>query len=303
MALLAELLEHTRQHVYAATPTPLGSLGVFHCHHHQRLRAVPIWHPTLILVMQGKKRLQTATTDILCPAGEMLLVPAHSVLQLENIPDTGSGDYLAICVSFFPADIASFLATGGRELDWMAQPPRLRVPAPDDILLSLLQRMQWSNALCADPTLMELRQQEMLALCARHRLLGSLLANKHPSIAQRVVTLIGMDCARDWKIQEIAEQLATSESTLRRELGRESTSFRELLEQIRLTTGLGLLQETRYSVGEIAARVGYTSPSRFAARFRERFGLSPGELKQSREASNQETSARQIDNQEPLTPV
>lgn len=283
MSLLQELLEQTRRHVYSHNPAPLGSMGVFHCHHHQTLHAVPLWHPTLIIVLQGTKRVQTGVSSLRCPAGDMLLIPAHSEIELENIPSTVSHDYLALCLSFSPASIAEFLAGAGKDIDWQAQARRMRVPAPDDILLSLLQRMQWSNALCADPSLMELRQQEMLALCARHHLLGTLLANKHPSVAQRVTALIGMDCARDWKIQDVARLLAMSETTLRRELVRENTGFRELLEQIRLTTGLALMQETRMSVNEVAARVGYTSASRFAARFRERFGVTPGELKSSRE--------------------
>lgn len=283
MSLLQALLDQTRQHVYNAQPTPLGSMGVFHCHQHQRLRAVPLWHPTLILVLQGTKRLQMGVTDKYCEAGEILLIPAHSEVQLENIPNPNSGDYLALCVSFFPATLAEFINNAGREIDWQTQSRRLCAQAPDSIVLSLLQRLQWSNALCADPSLMELRQQELLALCARHALLGNLLFNRNPSIAQRVGALIGMDCAHDWKIQDIARQLNMSETTLRRELSRESTGFRELLEQTRLTTGLGLLQETRYSVTEVAARVGYDSPSRFAARFRERFGITPSELKQSRE--------------------
>lgn len=283
MSILQALLDHTRQHVYNANPSPLGNMGVFHCHHHQRLRAVPLWHPTLILVLQGAKRLQTGTIDKTCVAGEMLLIPAHSEVQLENIPNAHSGDYLALCVSFFPATIAEFVNNAGRELDWRTQSLHLCAPAPESIVFSLLQRMQWSNALCADPSLMELRQQELLTLCARHALLGNLLSNKHSSAAQRVGALIGMNCAHDWKIQEVARQLSMSETTLRRELNREATGFRELLEQMRLTAGLGLLQETRYSVTEVAARVGYDSPSRFAARFRERFGVTPSELKQSRE--------------------
>lgn len=285
MSLLAQLLEHTRQHIYSPAPEPLGSMGVFHCHHHQKLHAVPLWQPTIILVLQGHKRLQTRGVDTLCAAGDMLLMPAHSEIQFENIPSPQSGDYLALCLSFSPTSIAEFAGGAGRSVDWKIQPPRLQATAPDDVLLSLLQRLQWSNALRADAALMELRQQELLALCARHQLLGNLVHNHHPSIAQRVVALISIDCAHAWKIQAVARQLSMSEATLRRALSREATGFRELLEQIRLTTGLCLLQETRYSVSEVAARVGYESPSRFATRFRERFGMSPSELKQSRETT------------------
>lgn len=281
--MLQALLDLTRQHIYDPQPAPLGSMGVFHCHQHQTLRAVPLWQPSLVVVLQGTKRLVSGHTDLRCDAGDMLLIPAHSEVMLENIPATSSGDYLALCIAFFPDSISRFMNTLGRDLDWAAQGQLMRVPVAEAVQLSLLQRLQWSQVLRGDPDLMELRQQELLALLARQGVLGPLLINRHPSIAQRVGAMIGMNCAHAWKIQDIARQLNMSETTLRRELAREGTGFRELLEQTRLTAGLGLLQETRYSVSDIASRVGYDSPSKFAARFRERFGLSPSELKQSRQ--------------------
>lgn len=291
MSLLKTLLEHTRQHVYDPQPAPLGSMGVFHCHHRQTLRAVPLWQPSIVVVLQGTKRMVSGHVDLVCEAGEMLLIPAHSEVLLENIPDAASQDYLALCLSFYPASIATFLETLGKDLQWDHQDHRVRVAVPEDILLSLLQRLQWGQWLRNAPDLLEVRQQELLALLARYGILGPLLINRHPSIAQRVEALLGMNCAHAWRISEMARQLGMSETTLRRELGREGTGFRELLEQTRLVAGLSLLQETRYSVGEVAARVGYESPSRFAARFRERFGLSPNEIKQTREKVKEQNNA------------
>ena len=40
-----------------------------------------------------------------------------------------------------------------------------------------------------------------------------------------------------------------------------------------------LLQTTRRTILEIALDCGYESPSRFATRFRERYGMSPSELR------------------------
>ena len=46
-----------------------------------------------------------------------------------------------------------------------------------------------------------------------------------------------------------------------------------------MNRALGLLQATDLPVGVIAAEVGYASPSRFAVRFRARFGLSPRDIR------------------------
>jgi AraC-like DNA-binding protein len=49
----------------------------------------------------------------------------------------------------------------------------------------------------------------------------------------------------------------------------------DLLADARMATALTLLQATTQSVSQIALSVGDESPSRFAVRFRHRFGFAP----------------------------
>ena len=77
----------------------------------------------------------------------------------------------------------------------------------------------------------------------------------------------------------ILKALALGETTLRRHLAAEGTSFSEILAGARLGYALLLLQSSERSVVQIAQDVGYQSPSRFAARFRARFGVPPSELR------------------------
>ena len=281
--LLQDLLTACRQHIYHNEPQQLDGMGVFHCHQRQSLRAVPIHQPSLILVLCGEKHLHHAGNLTRCAAGELLLLPAMCEVQLENIPDPIQQEYLALCIAIAPQTITRFINGFATTLNWREQMSLLCAPAPDTVLLSLLQRLQWSRAGTSDELLLELRQQELLAHCARQGWLGHLLRDGGLGVAQRVSSLVAADCARDWRIADACAALAMSESSLRRELQRESTGFREILEQVRLTTALGMLQGTRRNVAEIAGQVGYDSPSRFAARFRQRFGMSPGEVKSSRE--------------------
>lgn len=281
--LLPELLEACRQHIYHNVPPQLDGMGVFHCHQRQSLRAVPIHQPSLILVLCGEKHLHHAGSLTRCTAGKLLLLPAMCEVQLENIPDLVHHEYLALCIPIAPQTITRFINGFSTALNWREQTSLLCAQAPDTILLSLLQRLQWSRAGTGDELLLELRQQELLAHCAQQGWLGHLLRDGGLGVAQRVASLVSGDCARDWRIADACNALAMSESSLRRELQRENTGFREILEQVRLTTALGMLQGTRRNVAEIAGQVGYDSPSRFAARFRQRFGMSPGEVKSSRE--------------------
>jgi len=50
------------------------------------------------------------------------------------------------------------------------------------------------------------------------------------------------------------------------------------LRERRMEEARRLLLQRRYTVTEVAARVGYTNPSKFAAAFRKRFGLSPSDV-------------------------
>ena len=86
----------------------------------------------------------------------------------------------------------------------------------------------------------------------------------------------------DLTIENICEQLAMSESTLRRKLKLEGTSVQEIKDQARLGLALHLLQTSPDSIGAIADKCGYLSQSRFTERFKRRFGLTPTELRKTK---------------------
>jgi AraC-like DNA-binding protein len=87
-----------------------------------------------------------------------------------------------------------------------------------------------------------------------------------------------------WTMPEVAARLAMSEATLRRRLSAEGTTFGELLTDVRMSFAMTVLQSTDYSVARIASDVGYESASRFAIRFRERFGFAPTAIRGHRRA-------------------
>jgi AraC-like DNA-binding protein len=82
-----------------------------------------------------------------------------------------------------------------------------------------------------------------------------------------------------WKAQDVAKRLATSEATLRRRLAAEGASLSELIADVRMSFGMQLLQSTDLPIASIALDVGYESASRFAMRFRKRFGFSPSAIR------------------------
>lgn len=89
-----------------------------------------------------------------------------------------------------------------------------------------------------------------------------------------------------WPEKKAAQALGRSQSTLRRHLAAEATSFREVLVETRMLHALRLLHSTDESIGNIARDSGYACQSRFTLRFRERFGLHPSTVRGHKREGN-----------------
>jgi AraC-like DNA-binding protein len=70
--------------------------------------------------------------------------------------------------------------------------------------------------------------------------------------------------------------------SLQRALRSEGTTYRELLEQVRMQRAIGLVHDTDHRIGEIAFALGYDKPGNFTRAFRRMTGRSPNELRQRR---------------------
>jgi AraC-like DNA-binding protein len=95
------------------------------------------------------------------------------------------------------------------------------------------------------------------------------------SVSTRLRRMFAQALSEPWTTARGPSELAMSEATLRRRLASEDASFADLLADVRMSHAMTLLQSTDHSVARIASDVGYESPSRFAVRFRERFGFAP----------------------------
>lgn len=76
-------------------------------------------------------------------------------------------------------------------------------------------------------------------------------------------------------VAAVAKRLAMSARTLQRRLGEENLSFTELVDDVRKKTALGLIENPRFSIFEIAALVGYRDAESFRAAFQRWTGMAP----------------------------
>lgn len=103
----------------------------------------------------------------------------------------------------------------------------------------------------------------------------SFIHNEARNLTQRVRRCLATDPHNIWTAAEVAETLSMSEVVLRRKLSAENTALRNLMIDVRMSSALALLQSTDWPISAIAQHVGYESASRFAERFRKRFGFAP----------------------------
>jgi len=77
-----------------------------------------------------------------------------------------------------------------------------------------------------------------------------------------------------------AEILEISERSLRRYLASEGTSWRELVDRVRVEAALDLMAEPNHSLGDIASILGYSQYPHFNRAFRRWTGQSPRDYRQ-----------------------
>lgn len=257
------------------TPQPVGFVTLAARQPHQ-LRRVIAPLATLCRVRHGRKRLVIGTRTMEAGADSLVLLPAGLALDLANLPGP---DGYRVDVVTVPADLVA-AARGRTASPAGADPLALCVPLQPALQLA------WDHllALLAADAAAELCRHAadgvLLALQLQGAAVPLLLDSRGP-LAPRIARLLAQDPAADWSAARIAGQLGLSPSTLRRRLKEEHSSWRALLQEARLGQALAWLQATRRPIAEIAAGCGYSSASRFAIRFRARYGLSPAALRRA----------------------
>ncbi|CAN7258982.1 helix-turn-helix transcriptional regulator [Acidovorax sp. LjRoot118] len=236
--------------------------------------------PALILVDQGTKtvRAERGATARAMP-GQAIVIDGQQTVDFTNAVPRGVDHYEARWLLFDTALLEDpyYLARAAQaECSGSASASVRRVPQVAPTLASAFERAAQSLA----------PDQALPASVARQRVLEVLhwLLEQHgialhappanPGVSVRVRALIAGRLDADWTAGRIASELAVSEATLRR-LVAEGASLTQLLVDVRMATALTLLQATAQPVSSIALSVGYESPSRFAVRFRQRFGFAP----------------------------
>lgn len=227
----------------------------------------------LFLIQQGQTRIRRNRQEVVARAGELLIVEGGQTVDIINsLSDRGTFScQLLICNPALFETVASAHIV----------PP----PIPFTGVTTL------PNLPCAflhsfETTALALTLHESFPpAITRHKMCEILLwlaylgirftHNEKNDLTQKVRRRLANDPHKIWTAAEVAESLMMSEVMLRRKLSAENTALRSLMIDVRMSSALALLQATDWPISTIAQHVGYESSSRFAERFRKRFGFAP----------------------------
>ncbi|EFK8697504.1 helix-turn-helix domain-containing protein [Escherichia coli] len=108
----------------------------------------------------------------------------------------------------------------------------------------------------------------------------SLLVKSINSLVMKIRCIIYSQPSRIWKMKDIGQYLYMSESSIKRKLYEENTSFSQILLDVRMQHARRLMI-SELSINKLATRCGYSSTSYFISTFRQYFGITPMEMKKN----------------------
>jgi AraC-like DNA-binding protein len=230
--------------------------------------------PGIIRVKRGRKQLRNGETDVAVEPGEILYIPAGTRLEVRNVPDgdlyEAEGIVLSVgLASHLPARSAVASSPGVKTL---------RI-AEHGALDTALTRGLDGYARKLSVGVQRARLLEIVACLADAGIDPFFAAS---DVRLRLKRMVAEDPARDWRIGHVARRFGMSEDSLQRRLRSDRTSFSQLVQEVRMEQALNLLWTTERPLALVAEQSGYDSPSRFAQRFRDRFGVLPSELRRRR---------------------
>lgn len=236
--------------------------------------------PAIIWVLNGTKRVSSDRENREVSRDYFVLLPENRPITVENIPH-GSKPYEARVLAF---DREMF--EGAYRSLSLAEDQRRRsfqtAAASKDIAEAFFRaRAALGEASHLPSCILRNRCEEVVLWLAEA---GACLPWSQPaSFVDRARSVFAQNPAHSWTSAEVGHELAVSEATLRRKLHAEGTSFKKVLLDLRMVVALTYLQTTNWRISKVSNAVGYTSQTRFSARFQERFGIHPADFRKAQD--------------------
>lgn len=274
LALLADLLAVQEN----AGILPCGA-GLIVYHKTIELRRIPIYEPSIILVLSGRKAVFVHGEPRHFEAGSVIAL-RPTVLDMMNAIDVEGGSFVSLFIPVEAGLLDRFRTEKNISLvqdsiiddDWIEF-------ESDTNLIEIIRHFLMLGQVSVSEEISKHRLAEILLyLLQKDSRLFDLFSPQN-SWSKKVRMLIEKELSASWQVKDVCKRLAVSESTLRRQLAEEGVGFRQILQELRLSTAFNQLVFGRQSISEIAYDCGYPSIPRFTENFKKQFGVTPGKLR------------------------
>lgn len=98
------------------------------------------------------------------------------------------------------------------------------------------------------------------------------------SLHEQIYSIILKDIGKQWSLKNIADELFMSQSTVKRKLAQEKTTFSNIYLNARMHHAIRLLRTGEYNVTQTSQLCGYESTSYFTSTFKRHFNITPSEF-------------------------
>lgn len=253
----------------------IGTCATIFQHYEQPLTQISCLNPMVILVLQGTKIIELDHQKSTVHAGEILVIPAGTTLDIINLNPVNDS-YLACYFTWESKPLKYYEKMRAGHHSKYLENIKILKNIPESFKESFLQISHQLTTI-DHPDLVNHKFVEILIWLEQMGIVFSSAENL--TLSQKITQLISQAPNQKWQAKEIAQHFHLGESTMRRHLANENTSVSQLIQNVRTSYGLTLLQTTHWNIEDIAQEAGYESGSRFAYYFRQRFGFLPSEMK------------------------
>jgi AraC-like DNA-binding protein len=258
--------------------------------HREAIHQIVLPSPVIVAVLDGTKTVHLGGRAEPFTRGDFLILPHSLKTDMVNEPCPERAIFRTAVVEILPRTLRSFqklypeIVRKSLESDvsrdgGAADPSRFRLTVGETLGESLVHTMKGLIRGESSGPIAEHRLYELILALVEAGKGGYLFTLTGEDVLADATRLIALDPSQRWGAEELAARLGLSVSTLSRRLRNKGCSLRALLDDARMGQALRLLQDGAGSIAEVARACGYESHSRFSARFRERYSVSPSELR------------------------
>lgn len=263
MRLLDGLATFRREGVSGLAPHAQG-LFSYCALTRERLLAARLDKPVVGVVLSGAKEVWSGAEAERLTQGALFVLPAGVDLDIVNEPGERV-PYQSLILEIAPDETLDVGALGAGEATGRA------VPLTAERIEAVLRA---ARAIAAGPAAGALRGARLTELLATLCDAPAAAPLFQLSAGERAARLLRGALDERWTAAAAARRLGFSESTLRRRLAQEGTSFSGLLRRERMEAARRLLASGAASQSAAEA-VGYASRAHFARAYRATFGRNP----------------------------